>query len=85
MDKIKNFIIEHLHWMILSATALLISIFLVTGQVNENGYITFNGKDAQISEGTIKYIEEANDAIYRIMNEDKPSEDHSGRREGIHY
>lgn len=79
MRRIKDFIVDNLHWFVLLGTAILIAIFLVAGHPSENGYITMNGKDAQISEGTIKYIEEANEAIYRVMNEDAPTDEETIR------
>lgn len=75
MEKIKNFIIDKAHWFVLLGTAVLIMTFLILGTTSENGYITLNGKDAQISEGTVKYIEDVNDAIYRLMNEDAPTDE----------
>lgn len=74
MKKLKNLILNNLHWLILLAVAALVTIFISVGHPSENGYITLNGKDAKISEGTTKYIEDANDAIYRIMNEDAPTD-----------
>lgn len=74
MKKLKNLILNNLHWLILLAVAALVTIFISVGHLSENGYITLNGKDAKISEGTTKYIEDVNDAIYRIMNEDAPTD-----------
>ena len=74
MKKLKNIILNNLHWLILLAVAALVAIFISVGHPSENGYITLNGKDAKISEGTTKYIEDTNDAIYRIMNEDAPTD-----------
>lgn len=79
MKKLKNFILNNLHWFILLAVAALVATFIVAGHPSENGYITLNGKDAKISEGTTKYIEDVNDAIYRIMNEDAPTDEETIR------
>ena len=75
MKRIKKLITNNLHWFILLAVAVLVTIFISVGHPSENGYITLNGKDAEISEGTTKYIEDVNDAIYRIMNEDAPTDE----------
>lgn len=75
MKRIKKLITNNLHWLILLAVAVLVTIFISAGHPSENGYITLNGKDAEISEGTTKYIEDVNDAIYRIMNEDAPTDE----------
>ena len=80
MKKLKNFILNNLHWFILLAVAALVATFIVAGHPSENGYITLNGKDAKISEGTTKYIEDVNDAIYRIMNEDAPTDEETIRK-----
>ena len=74
MEKVKKFILDNLHWLIVGAVAILCAIFLVVGHSSENGrYITLDGSDAQISEGTKEWIESANEAMYRIMNEDAPT------------
>lgn len=75
MKRIKKLVTNNLHWLILLAVAVLVTIFILVGHPSENGYITLNGKDAEISEGTTKYIEDVNDAIYRIMNEDAPTDE----------
>lgn len=73
--KIKNFISNNLAFLIVTFVALLCTIFLICGTKSENGSITLNGKDAQIQEYTEKFIESANDALYRIMNEDAPTDE----------
>lgn len=73
--KIKNFISNNLAFLIVTFVALLCAIFLICGTKSENGSITLNGKDAQIQEYTEKFIENANDALYRIMNEDAPTDE----------
>lgn len=74
MQKVKQFFKDNLHWLIVGGVAVLCAIFLIAGHTSENGqYITLNGSDAQISEGTKEWIESANEALYRIMNEDAPT------------
>lgn len=80
MKKISNFIIENLHWFIVGFVALLCTIFIITGTRSESGSITLDGKDAQIEEYTQKFIEDANDALYRIMNEDAPTDEETARK-----
>lgn len=80
MKRISNFIIENLHWFIVGFVALLCTIFIITGTRSESGSITLDGKDAQIEEYTQKFIEDANDALYRIMNEDAPTDEETARK-----
>jgi hypothetical protein len=75
MKKINNFIRENLHWIIVVLVGLLCAGFMIAGVKNENGYITLDGKDAQIQEYTTKFIEDSNAALFRIMNEDAPTDE----------
>ncbi len=75
MKKISNFISENLHWLIVAFVAVLCAIFIIAGTKSENGSITLDGQNAQIEEYTEKFIENANDALYRIMNEDAPTDE----------
>lgn len=67
MNKIAIFIVL--------GVSLLCVIFLIAGTPSDNGSITLDGKDAKIEEYTEKFIENANDALYRIMNEDAPTDE----------
>lgn len=73
--KIKNFLFKYIPLWILLGVALLCTIFILCGKRSENGYITLDGKDATIEEYTEKFIEDANAALYRIMNEDAPTDE----------
>lgn len=75
MKKASKFIVKHLHWFIVGFVALLCAVFIISGTKSENGSITLDGKDAKIEEYTEKFIENANDALYRIMNEDAPTDE----------
>lgn len=75
MKKIKNEIMNSLAFLVVGGVCLLCALFIVFGTKSESGYITLDGKDATIEEYTEKFIEEANDALYRIMNEDKPTDE----------
>ena len=74
MKKIKNFIINNLHFLIVALVAVICAVFIMNGNKAENGSITLDGQDAKIDEYTEKFIEDANDALYRIMNEDAPTD-----------
>lgn len=74
MKKIKNFIINNLHFLIVALVAVICAVFIMNGYKAENGSITLDGQDAKIDEYTEKFIEDANDALYRIMNEDAPTD-----------
>lgn len=75
VNSICKFIEKYLHWFIVGFVALLCVVFLSIGQKSENGYITLDGKDAEISESTEKFIEDSQAALYRIMNEDAPTDE----------
>ena len=75
MKKIKNFLFEYIPLWILIGVAILCAIFILCGTKSENGSITLDGKDAQIQEYTEKFIEDSNAALYRIMNEDAPTDE----------
>ena len=76
MKRISKFIKRNLHWFIVGGVSILCALFIIFGHLSESGeYITLDGKDAQIPEATKQFIEDAEAAMYRIMNEDKPSED----------
>lgn len=74
MKKVNKFIKHNLHWLILLGVAFLCFIFLLVGEKNEEGYITVGGK-VEITESTEQFIEESNAALYRIMNQDKPTDE----------
>lgn len=75
MKAVINFIKEYLHWFVVGGVALLAVLFLTFGHLSENGkYITLDGSDAYIPEATKKFVEDAEAAMFRLMNEDKPSE-----------
>lgn len=75
VKKIKNFLFKYIPLWILLGVALLCTIFILCGKRSENGYITLDSKDAKIEEYTEKFIEDANAALYRIMNEDVPTDE----------
>lgn len=76
MNKVSKFLYKNLHWFIVLGVALLCALFIIFGHWSENGqYRTLDGKDAQIPEATKKFVEDAEAAMYRIMNEDAPTDD----------
>ena len=74
-SKIKDFIMNRIALFILLGVAALCVVFMVCGTKSENGSITLDGKDAKIEEYTEKFIEDANAALYRLMNEDAPTDE----------
>ena len=74
-NKIKSFFMNRLAFFIVVGVAILCTIFLVCGTKSENGSITIDGENAKIQPYTEKFIEDANDALYRIMNEDAPTDE----------
>lgn len=75
MKKISNWLINNLPWLIVAAVALMCTLFIIFGTKAEDGTYTLDGKPAQISDTTKKWIENASDALYRIMNEDAPTDE----------
>lgn len=74
-SKITDFFMSRIAFFTVLGVAVLCAIFLIVGKPAENGSITIDGKDAKIEEYTEKFIENANDALYRIMNEDAPTDE----------
>ena len=66
---------DHLAFYIVLGVAALCTAFLLCGTKAENGSITLDGNNAKIEEYTEKFIEDANAALYRIMNEDAPTDE----------
>lgn len=74
MKKISKFINNNLAFLTIILVCFLCVTFLIVGTVSDNGSITLDGKDADIKEYTENFIEDANAALNRVMNEDQPSE-----------
>lgn len=83
MKKTSNaakFVKRNLHWLIIGGVSLLCALFIIFGHTSENGqYRTLDGNDAQIPEATTKFIEDANDAMWRIMNQNAPTDEETER------
>ena len=75
LKRISKWIMSHLAICIWMGVASLCLLFIINGTGSENGSITFDGKDAKIEDYTRKFIEDSNDALYRIMNEDAPTDE----------
>lgn len=75
VSKIKKFFENHIAFFIVAFVAALCTVFILCGTRAENGSITLDGNNAKIQEYTEKFIENANDALYRIMNEDAPTDE----------
>lgn len=75
VSKIKKFFEDHIAFFIVAFVTALCTIFILCGTRAENGSITLDGNNAKIQEYTEKFIENANDALYRIMNEDAPTDE----------
>lgn len=76
MKQVSKFFKKNLHWFVVGGVALLCVLFMLFGHWSENGkYITLDGSDAQIPEATKQFISDAEDAMNRIMNEDKPTDE----------
>lgn len=75
MKSLSKFLKKNLHWLIVGGVALLCALFIIFGHTSENGqYRTLDGNDAKIPEATSKFIEDSEAAMYRIMNENAPTD-----------
>lgn len=75
INKIKEFFVDSLPWFIVLGVALLCTLFLVFGTKAPDGSVTLDGENAKIQEYTEKFIEDSNAALYRLMNEDAPTDE----------
>lgn len=75
MKKVNKLLSNNLCLIIIVFVISLCTTFLLLGKQSESGFITLNGEDAKIEEYTEEFIESANDAMNRIMNQDKPTDD----------
>lgn len=76
MKAVDKFFKKNLHWFIVLGVALLCAIFIIFGHWSENGkYRTLDGSDALITKATTKFIENAQEAMNRVMNENKPTDE----------
>lgn len=79
MKKISSFIQNNLALLIWLGVVGICLIFTFSGNKTEEGYITMSGDTTKIEEYTEKFIESANNALYRIMNEDAPTDEETIR------
>lgn len=75
VNKISNWLTNHIALFIWLGVATLCTLFIIFGTKADNGSITLDGKAPKIEEYTEKFIENANDALYRIMEEDAPTDE----------
>lgn len=74
MKQVKGFFTDALAGIIVAAVALLCLMFIVCGNRAEDGTITLDGAPAVIEDYTKDFIEDANATLFRIMNEDAPTD-----------
>lgn len=74
MKAISKWVQNNLSWLIVLLVAILCVGFIVFGHKSDGGFITLDGNDATITETTKEWIEDANDALARIMNQDQPTD-----------
>lgn len=75
MKKINKFIRENLALLILLFVVGICTMFALIGRFSDNGSITLDGKDADIKPYTEKFIETSNEAMYRLMEVDAPTDE----------
>ena len=75
MGKAKQFLSNNLHWWVVLGVGILCGLFIGFGTSAEDGSITLSGKPVVIEESTKKFIEDSQAALYRLMNEDAPTDE----------
>jgi hypothetical protein len=75
ISKVKNTLTSSIALLIVLAVAGLCAVFILCGTRAEDGSITLDGKPAVIEEYTEKFVENSNEALYRIMNENAPTDE----------
>ena len=75
IKRIKDYFESSIAFLIFLGVGFLVLIFCLTGVKNSDGSITYDGMPPVISESTQKFIEDANEAMNRLMNVDKASDD----------
>ena len=75
MERVKQFLSDYLYIWICLFVGIVCAVFLLAGKPAEDGTITLNAKPAEISETTKKWIESQEEAMYRLMNEDAPTDE----------
>lgn len=73
MEKVKKFVFENLHWLIVGGVALLCLIFIIAGHPNKDGYISLSGGNVTITEGTQTFIKESQEAIIKYSETAVPA------------
>lgn len=75
MERVKQFLSDYLYIWICLFVGIVCAVFLLVGKPAEDGTITLNAQPAEISETTKKWIESQEEAMYRLMNEDAPTDE----------
>lgn len=75
LKSLSNFFMDHLAAFIWMGVAVLCAVFILCGTKADNGSITLDGSDAKIEEYTEKFIEDANEAMLRLMEKDAPTDE----------
>lgn len=76
MKKISDFLKRNAHFVAVLIAILSCAFFLSIGHLSKDGqYITLNSDDVRIYESTEKIIEDSRDALWRIMNEETPTDE----------
>ena len=75
LKKIKAFFENTLALWIVAAAIATCAVFLSIGVRSENGSITLDGKDAVISDNIKKAMDDFEKAIYRITEQDAPTDE----------
>lgn len=73
--KVSKWLTDNLAWLVVAFVALLTTVLLILAKPAEDGSRTFDAQPAQISDSTKEWIESAQEAYARIVNQDKPTDE----------
>lgn len=73
MNKIKNFLINAIPYLVVAGTALICALFIGFGTKTEDGTYTLDGKPAQISEATKEWQKEVEKAYIKYAEKAVPA------------
>lgn len=75
MESVKNWLINNIPWLVPLGTILLCVLLMLLGVRANDGSYTLNGEPAQIPESAKEWMEDSRAALYRVMNEDAPTDE----------
>lgn len=75
ISKFKKCLANNIAALIFLGFVVVCAGFITFGTVSEDGSITLDGQNAKIEQSTLDFIEDAQDALARLMNQDAPTDE----------